>query len=177
MTHADADPRFWSPARARRWATLALLAVGGTAYAALAGWSDGHVFLVNQSTSLPNWAFVVDRNRLPGRGDHVFFDPPPSPLLERHFGRDHQPFGKIVYGVAGDEVTRRGRLFLVNGRAVALAKPTTLRGEPLELGPTGTVPRGCYFVATPNKDSFDSRYALIGWVCRRQVLGTGEAIL
>lgn len=177
MTHADADPRFWSPARARRWATLALLGLSGTAYAALAGWSDGHVFLVNQSTSLPNWAFLVDRHRMPGRGEHVFFDPPASPLLERHVGRDHRPFGKIVYGVAGDEVTRRGRLFLVNGRAVALAKPRTLRGEPLELGPTGTVPRGCYFVATPNKDSFDSRYALIGWVCRPQVLGTGEAIL
>ena len=74
-------------------------------------------------------------------------------------------------------MTRRGRLFLVNGRAIALAKSSTLRGEPLELGPTGTIPRGCYFVATPNKDSFDSRYALIGWICRRQVLGTGEAFL
>lgn len=114
MRHADADARFWSPARARRWAALALLAVGGTAYVALADWSGGHVFLVNQSTSLPNWAFLVDRHRTPGRGEHVFFDPPASPLLERHFGRAHQPFGKIVYGVAGDEVTRRGRLFLVN---------------------------------------------------------------
>ena len=174
---ADADPRFWSPVRLRRWATLALLAVGGAGYTALAEWSDTHVFLVNQSTSLPNWAFLVDRQRLPGRGDHVFFDPPASALLERHFGRDHQPFGKIVYGVAGDEVTRRGRRFLVNGRPVALAKPRTLRGEALDLGPTGVIPRGCYFVATPNKDSFDSRYALIGWVCRAQVIGSGEAIL
>ena len=47
----------------------------------------------------------------------------------------------------------------------------------LAAGPTGVLPRGCYFVATPNKDSFDSRYAAIGWICRAQVIGVGEAIL
>lgn len=178
MTPADrTDPRFWSPARRRRWGVLLGIAVAGTGYAGLASWSEAHVFLVNQSTSLPNWAFLVERHRVPRRGDYVFFDPPASALLERHFGRDHRPFGKIVYGVGGDQVTRRGRLFLVNGRPVAIAKPRTLRGEPLDIGPTGTVPRGCYFVATPNKDSFDSRYALIGWICGRQLIGTGKAIL
>ena len=98
-------------------------------------------------------------------------------MLERHFGREPQPFGKIVYGVAGDRVERRGRLFLINGMPAAVAKPRTLRGEPLEAGPTGTIPRRCYFVATPNKDSFDSRYAVIGWICRPRVIGVGEPIL
>ncbi|WP_156681708.1 S26 family signal peptidase [Sphingomonas profundi] len=174
---ADQQDRFWSPPRRRRWSLLACLAVSVPAYASVASWSDGHIFLINQSSSLPNWAFLVDRHRVPARGDHVFFDPPPSALLERHFGRDPQPFGKIVYGVAGDHIARRGRLFLINGTPVALAKPNTMRGEPLQAGPTGTIPRGCYFVATPNKDSFDSRYAVIGWICRPRVIGVGESIL
>ncbi|TVV74626.1 S26 family signal peptidase [Sphingomonas solaris] len=179
MTRADNLPaaRFWSTARRRRWSLLACLAVGVPAYASVASWSESHVFLINQSSSLPNWAFLVDRHSVPKRGDHVFFDPPPSMLLKRHFGRDPQPFGKIVYGVAGDRVERRGRLFLINGNPVALAKTKTMRGEKLQAGPTGTIPRGCYFVATPNKDSFDSRYAVIGWICRPRVIGVGEPIL
>lgn len=178
MTPAEPiDRRFWSPVRRQRWGVMLAVAAAASAYASLASWSDRHVFLVNQSTSLPSWAFLVDRHRLPARGDTIFFDPPASRLLERHFGRDHPPFGKIVYGIPGDVVSRRGRLFLVNGRAVALAKERTLRGESLALGPTGIVPRGCYFVGTPNKDSFDSRYALIGWVCGRQLIGVGKAIL
>jgi conjugal transfer pilin signal peptidase TrbI len=60
---------------------------------------------------------------------------------------------------------------------VALAKPATRFGEPLALGPTGTIPRGCYFVGTPHRDSFDSRYAAIGWACRPRIIGVGEAIL
>ena len=39
------------------------------------------------------------------------------------------------------------------------------------------IPRGCYFVGTPHKDGFDSRYAAIGWICMRRVFGTGTAIL
>ena len=50
-------------------------------------------------------------------------------------------------------------------------------GEPLALGPTGTVPRGCYFVTTEHKDGFDSRYAAIGWICAPRILGVGRPIL
>ena len=50
-------------------------------------------------------------------------------------------------------------------------------GEPLALGPTGTIPKGCYFVATDHKDGFDSRYAAIGWICARSVLGVGRPVL
>ncbi len=179
MPSADRKPpaRFWSPERRSRWTMFGLLGATASIFAGLTAWSDRHALLVNASTSLPNWAFMLDRERLPVRGDHVFFEPPPSVLLQRHFGRDPQPFGKIVYGVAGDRIERRGRMFLVNGKPVALAKPMSRRGEPLALGPTGVLPRGCYFVATPNPDSFDSRYAAIGWICRARVVGVGEAIL
>jgi len=168
---------FWSPVRRRRYVMYAALGISLVTLGELAHWRDDHALLVNATTSLSNWAFLIDRKRMPKRGDFVFFEPPPGPLLARHFGTRPQPFGKIVYGVAGDRITRSGRLFSVDGKAVALAKPATRFGEPLALGPTGIIPRGCYFVGTPHRDSFDSRYAAIGWVCRPRIIGVGRAIL
>lgn len=164
----------------RMSAKLALwfgLAVACVWFAAATEFSRDHALLINASPSLPYWAIWLDRNRVPGRGDLILFDPPRSELLTRHFGTEPLPFGKRVYGVAGDIVTEKDRAFFVNGRKVAVAKTATLRGEPLALGPTGTIPNGCYFVGSPHKDGFDSRYAAIGWICRRQVLGVGRAVL
>ncbi|NNM77683.1 conjugal transfer protein TraF [Sphingomonas sp. ID1715] len=163
--------------RGARYALLLGVASLAAGLSALSSWRDHHALLINASGSLPNWAFFIDRAKVPGRGDLIFFDPPASTLLTRHFGAHLGPFGKRVYGIAGDSVTTQRRFFLVNGHIVAKAKVTTRRGEPLALGPTGVIPRGCYFVATPHPDSFDSRYAAIGWICRPRILGVGTAIL
>jgi conjugal transfer pilin signal peptidase TrbI len=173
---ADAAPL----ARRARWPRLALfggLAAAVLTLSALAGFSRDHALMINASPSLPYWALWVERGVVPQRGDLVLFDPPRSELLVRHFGAEPRPFGKRVYGVAGDVVTSDGRSFFINGKFAGLAKPTTRLGEPLELGPVGTIPRGCLFVATPHKDGFDSRYAAIGWICRDRILGVGRAIL
>ena len=77
----------------------------------------------------------------------------------------------------GDIVTEKERSFFVNGRKVVVAKRASRFGEPLALGPTGVVPQGCYFVTTAHKDGFDSRYAAIGWICARRILGVGRPIL
>ena len=163
--------------RAKRFALLGIVGAAALGLTALSSWRDSHAILVNASTSLPNWAFLLDRTRMPQRGDTIMFTPPPSDLLTAHFGSAPKPFGKIVYGVPGDRVTRIGRDYSVNGRVVAHAKFVSKRGEPLALGPVGVLPRGCYFVGTPNPDSFDSRYAAIGWICRDRILGVGKAIL
>src|SRR3546814_3889969 len=59
---------------------------GSVALTGLADWSDDHLFLVNTTDSLPNWAFLIERGRLPAKGEFIFFDPPASALLRRHFG-------------------------------------------------------------------------------------------
>lgn len=156
------------------WSGLGLAAFAVTA---TSQFSADHALLINASPSLPYWAIWLDRSEVPQRGDLILFDPPGSDLLTRHFGASPQPFGKRVYGVGGDVVTQRGRTFFINGRAVATAKELSRFGEPLALGPTGTIPAGCYFVATEHKDGFDSRYAAIGWICRSRVLGTGSGLL
>src|SRR3546814_6671553 len=108
---------------------------------------------------------------MPAKGDYVFFAPPRTPLLRRHFGARAKPFGKIVYGVAGHVVAHRGDLVTINGKAVARMKARTRLGEPLAPGATGAITARRYFDATPHRDRFDSRYEDIGFVCVRQDIG------
>ena len=166
-----------SGGRKLRWSLLGAIVTGSLILGAISDWRDDHAFLINTTDSLPNWAFVIHRNKVPARGEFVFFDPPASALVRRHFGARPQMFGKIVYGVPGDVVAHRHRAVTVNGRLVGYTKPRTKAGEPLAIGPSGVIPAGCYYVGTPHKDGFDSRYAAIGFACRRQIVGTGEAIL
>ena len=166
----------WRP-RTRLWGLYGGLVAGSVVLGAISDWRDNHALLINTTDSLPNWAFVIHRNKVPVRGEYVFFDPPPSELVRRHFGAKPQMFGKIVYGLPGDVVAHWHRAVTVNGRIVGYTKPTTRSGERLAIGPSGVIPVGCYYVGTPHKDGFDSRYAAIGFACRRQIVGTGEAIL
>lgn len=174
---APAPARFWSETRKRVYGVVAIVAIGLSIYTALGEWRESHSLFINETESLPNWAFVLDRQHLPARGQLILFKAPLTQLVVAHFGADPATFTKIAYGIGGDRVTRIGRTFYVNGRKVAVAKERSLRGEALALGPTGVIPRGCYFAATPHKDGFDSRYAAIGWPCSDRVVGTGSAIL
>jgi conjugal transfer pilin signal peptidase TrbI len=162
-------------------------AIAGFALLAFLGWkalddaASQRLFLVNRSPSLPNWSFLVKRGALPVRGDTVFFAPPATPLVTRHFGARPAPFGKIVYGMPGDVVEHAGADVFVRSaggqgarRHVAVMKSRSRLGEVLEAGPTGTIPADCYYVGSPHKDGFDSRYAAIGFICRPRIIGTAE---
>ncbi|MEO6716420.1 MAG: S26 family signal peptidase [Novosphingobium sp.] len=173
-------PQFSPQVSPRLWPRLALL--GGLGAAALvlgavSSFAASHAFMLNVSPSLPYWAIWLEPGRPAKRGDILVFLPPRSALLTAHFGVRERPFAKYAVGLPGDEVTRQGRRFFVNGHEVALAKPATKRGEALALGPTGTLPAGCYFAATPHPDGFDSRYGEIGWICAPRILGSGRPIL
>ena len=87
--------------------------------------------LINTPESLPNWAFFIDKGRLPERGDFVVFNPPKSALITAHFGKNPAPFAKRALGMPGDMVTREGNRVKVNGETVATLKPLTKRGETL----------------------------------------------
>ena len=165
------------PSTRRRWTAIGVLAGLVVGTQALASWRDDHALLINTSESLPNWALFIDRHKVPRRGDYVAFAPPQTPLVISHFGRSGAPFAKIAYGLPGDRVSRDGNAVLVNGQRVGVLKSRTKRGEKLPPGPTGTIPRHCYYLGTPHKDGFDSRYADIGFVCAGRIVGTGVPIL
>lgn len=166
----------WRP-RTRLWLLLGVAIVGSVACGAIANWRDSHVLLINASDSLPNWAFLIRRHQLPARGDYVFFDPPRSALLRRHFGAKLRMFGKIVYGMPGDLVAHDGAVVMINGAPIGRMKTRTRAGEPLTPGAVGAIPAGCYYAGSPHRDGFDSRYAEIGFVCGRQLIGVGEPVL
>lgn len=163
--------------RMKAYGVLALAVGAYLIWASLTAWKETHGFLINTTDSLPNWAFLLDRTVAPAKGALIFFRVPPSHVVDVHFGKGEHLFGKLVLGVPGDVVSRDGQTLSVNGHPVAVAKVKTKRGLPLAVGPVGTIPEGCYYVGTGNKDGFDSRYAQIGWICRDRIVGTGKAIL
>lgn len=164
-------------AKRLRWVWLAFGTVMVAGLGALADWRDSHMLLINRSDSLPNWAFLVSTSTRPSRGAYIAFFAPRSPLVARHFGEAGPIWAKIVYGMPGDEVLHDGPLVTINGEKIARLKTHTRSGEVLTPGPRGRIPSGCFYAGTPHADGFDSRYADIGFICGRQIIGVGTTIL
>src|SRR3546814_2162930 len=71
---ANRPVRRWRP-NGRLWLLLGAFITGCVVLQALAEWRDKHLFLINTTHSLPNWAFLIDRGRMPAKGEFIFFDP------------------------------------------------------------------------------------------------------
>lgn len=156
---------------------LTAILVISLAWAAASSFARDHALLINVSPSLPNWAFWLDKQAPIARGSLIFFEPPASRLVETHFGKGPQLFGKHVLGVPGDMVSHRGSEVFINGRQVASRLERTRLGIPLTRGPEGLIPERCFYTGTDHPRGLDSRYGAIGFVCRGQILGSGRAIL
>ena len=163
--------------RWRRPLVLTGLVALPLAWAPLDQFRQDHALLINASPSLPNWAFWLDKRTPISRGSLVFFAPPASFLIERHFGSDPQLFGKRVLGLPGDVISHSGFAVLINGKTVATRLHRTGLGIVLTRGPDGVIPENCYYVGTNHPRGLDSRYGEIGLICRRQIVGSGRAIL
>ena len=153
--------------------SIRIAAAAAILYAVAAFVSPWYRVTVSLTHSLPSHLWLVAVGRTPQRGDYIAFRVPPN----RFYPSDHGGFLKIARGVAGDQVTRRGREFFVNGESIGIAKSVSLNGLPLEPGPVGVIPAGEWFVWTPDVDSYDSRYADIGWVRQDQVVGVARPVL
>ncbi len=150
----------------RRWGIAYLLLI------VIAAVFQAHYgFGLNASPSLPYRFFLIHKGELPQRGDYIAF---------RWLGGGPYPAGvtfvKVVAGMAGDTVTRADRDYFVNGAHVGQAKTVSRQRVPLELGPTGVLPAGRYYVRAPHSDSLDSRYRLTGWVSEEQIIGRAYAL-
>ena len=126
---------------------------------------------INVSDSLPGRVYLIQKGVKPDLGDYAAF---------RYLGGGPYAAGarflKLVKGVTGSTVraveTESGYFdYFVDGSFVGRAKPKSKTGSSLMPGPTGTIPQHHYYMAAPNPDSLDSRYALVGWVDEGQVIG------
>lgn len=149
----------------RRMQWLACLSVCSLAAAAVLStrWVE---YSVNFTTSLPGTLYVIRKGEAVAKGDLIAY---------RWHGGASYPAGSVfikkTVGVAGDRVRRDGRAFWVNDAYVGVAKTHSRAGLPLKPAAEGVIPAGEYFVATPNPDSLDSRYALTGNVRQSEVIG------
>lgn len=168
MAHASSKPRFLSA----KWLWLCafILVAGGLRSAHQ--WSQDHFILVNQTQSLPNWMFIVDKGVLPSHGDMVAFVPGPNPYYPADL-----PFVKIVRGVGGDDVSIEGVEIAVNGHRLGAIKSLTGANPNVTAIDPGTIPDGQYFVWSPSPDSFDSRYKEIGYVEDIRIIGRARPLL
>lgn len=131
----------------------------------------GYGFSENLSSSLNGHLYMYRKGDPVGRGDLVAF---------RWLGGATYPRGTIfikrVAGVEGDVVKRVGNQFWVGEDYIGVAKPISKAGVALEPAADGVIGAGDIFVATPNPDSLDSRYALSGNIRPEQVIGRAYEI-
>lgn len=144
--------------------------------AAMVAFSRYFTISINVSDSLPGVLFLVQKGAKPGKGDLAAFRYNGGGPYERG-----SLFLKRVLGVPGSVVTAtdRGggyRDYFVDGQFAGRAKPVSKGGMPLAPGPVGVIQEGHYYMAAPNPDSLDSRYALVGWVQNSQIVGRGIKI-
>ncbi len=168
-----AAPLLLAICKVRRKVFLGITAVvGGTAVAAWVAFAGyGYRFAENLTTSLNGSFYVYKEGDAWKKGDYVAF---------RSNGGHGYPAGstfiKVVVGVPGDTVIRADRAFSVGDHYVGLAKTHAKNGEPLAAAEGGVIPPGEYFLATPNPDSFDSRYAEVGNVKELQIIGRAHEL-
>lgn len=139
------------------------------------GFSIGrdYQFGLNETESLPNWGFLVNKTiKVPHRGDYFAFVAPPNPYYPAG-----QVFTKHVVGVPGDVVTVKGRDFYVNGVFIGTAKTHSKTGAVAVMSDPGVIPAGHYFMNTPHPDSLDSRYKMIGLIGTERLVGKAEPVM
>jgi len=150
----------------RTWAGIYMI------LALAAAWFHAHYAIgLNVSPSLPHRFYLIHKYELPQRGEYVAF---------RWAGGGPYPAGvtfvKVLVGAPGDRVARLDRDFFVNDTPVGRAKTVSRQGRALDLGPTGTLPLGRYYVWAGHPDSLDSRYAITGWIAHDQIIGRAHAL-
>ncbi len=134
-------------------------------------WTARYRFCINLAASVPGRVYLLRfSDAAPRRGELVAFRVPSSV--------DYPPgalFLKYVIGVPGDQVRHdpARRTWSVRGRPRGFVKRRDRRDAELRRGPEGLVPPGFYVLWAPHPDSYDSRYASIGWIPRTRIVGRG----
>ncbi|MBN2864375.1 MAG: signal peptidase I [Thiotrichales bacterium] len=133
--------------------------------------NEKYKFAVNLSESLPQSVFIVDKKPVKDvqRMDLVEFEYI-SQSGKMAFD-DGSVFVKYIGGVPGDRIDFTSNQVFINGLPLAMLKEKSSKGLDLEPNKPRVLGDDEYFVYTPHPDSFDSRYAYVGYVKKSQLIG------
>lgn len=143
-----------------RWACF-IAAIGLIIWGA----SPWYSIKLNGVESIKGTLFILDKTVRPKHGEIAYFHPP-SNLYPAEMD-----FGKYIAGSPGDVVTIEDRKFFINGHYIGYAYEHTTGGKPLEMSAPGVIPEGYYFMWGEHEQSYDSRYADIGWIPESSIIG------
>lgn len=131
--------------------------------------------LFNQSDSLPGKVFLIIKGSIPARGELFAFRTAETPNWLRL--PKGTLFVKVASGVPGDRVLMNSqRQIWIEGRHLGAAKEKSLNGRMLEASKGGLLFPGEFFATSPHVDSLDSRYAAIGTVKQKQIVGKARVL-
>ena len=156
--------------RLKRWTLRGLLVmfVAGVFFS----WASYYYsFSFNLTKSLNGTLYFVKKRTYPHKGELIAFKVPDNPFYKKDM-----IFIKIVGGVPGDVVTRKGNDYFVNGQRIGHWHAKATSGQALTRGPVGVIPTDYYFVYTRHPRSYDSRYGRIGWIHKLRVVGTAKEV-
>lgn len=131
------------------------------------GASPWYTIKINGVKSIEGTLFILDKTTMPKHGEIAYFYPPEGNLYP-----EQMQFGKYIAGSPGDVVTIKDRNFYINDHFIGYAFPHTTGGIPLEMSEPGVIPDGYYFMWGEHEQSYDSRYADIGWIPENSIVGT-----
>jgi conjugal transfer pilin signal peptidase TrbI len=144
----------------------------------------------NQSPSLSGRVFLIVKGTLPKeKHDRVIFkDKEEIADIQEHGSRypvAHKSSVKEVIGFESDVVLIKKRdgvnHIYINNQDYGVIKEYSLKGERLypitNEGKSIVIPQDYYFVHTPHKDSYDSRYDSVGLIHKSQIIGRAYEIL
>ncbi|SCZ84984.1 S26 family signal peptidase [Nitrosomonas mobilis] len=133
----------------------------------------GYAVSLNVTNSLPGIFYLIEKNKA--------FKPAPNEMIAFLYEGDAfyskgAVFVKIVKGIPGSIVSSKEadpvtHDYFVDNVFFGRAKPYSSTGVPIKRGPTGIIPEDHYYVYATHPDSLDSRYELVGWVRRNQIIG------
>lgn len=155
--------------RKRQFKARLLKLIAVTAAGFICAWAIAPIVSLNwnHTESLPGKVYAVVHDQKPNKGEMAAFYPPENPYYPKEMW-----FTKIIVGVPGDVITHQGRDVLINGNLVGEAKATDSGNRrPLDMVNAGIIPAGYYFVWTPHARSYDSRYADIGLIHEKRIIG------
>lgn len=129
---------------------------------------------MTNSESVGHSVFIVTKANVTSgglhRGDYVTVLDPSNP-------GSGTLFVKQVVGLPGDQVHVRGRSVYIGERHYGEAKTHARTGRALDVTQGGIIPDGFVYIFGGSVDSYDSRYAEIGFVPLSYLKGTARPVL